>query len=159
MRALAVAGSGVVVLVEALVLLLGHAVLLLPVAGASAALVLLVLRQHLGEREDPSPALTPEEGRRESLQRWKARTENLISWSEGTRGDWDRHLRPVLAREFARATRGRPNSREQSAIGTMLFGPNLWPWVDPNLVSTADDASPAPGRAVLAEILDRLEQL
>jgi hypothetical protein len=40
----------------------------------------------------------------------------------------------------------------------MLFGDELWPWVDPGNVAPAGDRGPGPGRAVLEEILYRLEQ-
>jgi hypothetical protein len=41
----------------------------------------------------------------------------------------------------------------------MLFGPQLWAWVNPNNVAQTGAREPAPGRATLAEILERLEQV
>jgi hypothetical protein len=95
------------------------------------------------------------------LQRWLSRTEMLVSRAESTRRDWDRHLRPMLARQFELAT-GQRQSRNQTAFratGTMLFGQELWAWVDPQNVSRTGDSEPGPGREALDEILRRLERV
>ena len=44
------------------------------------------------------------------------------------------------------------------ATGRMMFGDELWQWVDPGNVSRTGRNEPAPGRAVLDEILQRLER-
>ena len=93
----------------------------------------------------------------ESLQRWKAQTEELIRWADGTRGEWDRYLRPRLARDFLVATK----QKEPAAVastGRIVFGDELWQWVDPQNVSSARRLEPAPGRDALEQILRRLEQ-
>lgn len=158
MRAAALVGLVLVGLTETLLLLTGQGALLLPVAGTTVAVVLVAVRLQL--RSTPPPDVpSPAEDRQEALRRWRARTEILISWSEGSRADWDQHLRPVLARELAKFTTQRGGRRAQAATGSMLFGPQLWPWVDPSNVAFTDHTTPAPGRAVLAQILDRLERL
>ena len=78
------------------------------------ACALLALRWYL-VRE---PGVDAEEPRAddaaESLRRWLSRTETLISRSEATRRDWDRHLRPMLARQFEMAT-GQKRSKDRAA--------------------------------------------
>ena len=64
----------------------------------------------------------------ESLRGWLSRTQTLIHRSESTRADWDRHLRPMLARRFAIAT-GQKQAKDRAAFdatGRTLFGPELW---------------------------------
>ena len=51
----------------------------------------------------------------ESLRRWLSRTETLISRAESTRTDWDRHLRPMLARQFEMAT-GQRRIKDHAAL-------------------------------------------
>ncbi len=41
----------------------------------------------------------------------------------------------------------------------MLFGPELWDWVNPNNVTRTAGHEPGPGRAVFEEILQKLEQV
>jgi hypothetical protein len=41
----------------------------------------------------------------------------------------------------------------------MLFGDELWAWVDPQNVSRTGGSEPGPGRETLDEILQRLEQV
>jgi hypothetical protein len=79
-----------------------------------------------------------------------ARARALVEWASGSRLDWDRHVRPVLARELAELTRGRPADH--------LLGPELWPLVDPGHTFDAPD-EPGPGHAGLTRVLDRLERL
>jgi hypothetical protein len=92
---------------------------------------------------------------------WLSRTETMIHRSESTRADWDRHLRPMLARRFALAT-GQKQTKDPAAFdatGRTLFGSELWTWVNPNNVSRTGVSEPGPGRAMLEEILERLEQV
>jgi hypothetical protein len=126
-------------------------------AGAAALFALVSARQLLGDVEPP-PAAAPN-ALEESLRSWLSRTETLIHRSESTRADWDRHLRPMLARRFA-ITTGLNQAKDPAAFdatGQMLFGPQLWAWVDPNNVAQTGAREPGPGRATLAEILERLE--
>ncbi len=97
----------------------------------------------------------------DSLRRWLAATETTIRWSESTRADWDRHLRPMLARRYAIATGQRQAKDPASfqATGQMLFGAELWEWVNPNNVTRTGGRQPGPGRAALEEILRKLEQV
>jgi hypothetical protein len=95
------------------------------------------------------------------LRRWLSSTQTTICWSDSTRADWDRHLRPMLARRFAIAT-GQRQAKDPatfSATGQMLFGAELWKWVDPNNVTRTGSREPGPGRGALEEILQKLEQV
>ena len=99
----------------------------------ASALVLLALRLLSGPRVRAESGDARADDPAESLRRWLSRTETLISRSETTRRDWDRHLRPMLARQFEMAT-GQRQAKDHAAFhatGTMLFGAELWAWVDP----------------------------
>jgi len=130
-------------------------------AAAMAAIALLAVRWLLdrdnADIDDESRARDPAE----TLRTWLARTETMIQWSEGSRADWDRHLRPMLARQFDLAT-GQRKSKNPNAFhvtADMVFGRDLWPWVDPDNVSSTGRNDPGPGREVLDEILQRLERV
>ena len=127
----------------------------LPVAGVALVLFAWELR---GRFARPRPGDGGERAAEDdSLQRWRSQTETLIRWADSSRADWDRHLRPKLAREFVLATRQRePDAL--AATGRMVFGDDLWPWVDPQNVSGSGRDEPGPGRAVLDDLLRRLEQ-
>lgn len=129
-------------------------------AGFAVLLALLHVRHILGHDAEPSPAAASN-ALENSLRSWLSRTETLIHWSESTRSDWDRHLRPMLARRFA-ITTGQKQAKDPAAFdatGRMLFGAELWAWVDPNNVTQTGGREPAPGRATLEKILERLEQV
>jgi hypothetical protein len=100
-------------------------------------------------------------GPAEMLRRWLARAEMLADRSDGTRADWDRHLRPLLAKEFELSSGHRiaKNRRATEAAGQLQFGPELWRWVDPANSALRDDKTRAPGRAALDEILRRLQEM
>jgi hypothetical protein len=160
MKKLVAAGILTVVLVEIVAFAVLDREVVLVVVGAMVALVLLTLRLYLvRETTQDDDAMVNDAG--ESLRRWLSRTETLVSRSDSTRRDWDRHLRPMLARQFELAT-GQRQARNRAAFqatGTMLFGAELWAWVDPQNVSRTGDAEPGPGREALDEILRRLEQV
>jgi hypothetical protein len=127
----------------------------LPVGGVALAAFALHMTGRLasgGDAEEPAQSAALE-----SLQRWKSQTEELIRWADGTRGDWDRHLRPKLARDFLIATKHKESLALASA-GRLVFGEELWQWVDPQNVSMARRDEPGPGCGALDEILRRLEQ-
>lgn len=129
-------------------------------SGLAVAIVLLTLRGLLvrqGRLDTAPDGSEPAE----SLRRWLSRTETLVSRSESTRRDWDRHLRPMLARQFELATGQRQvrNPAEFQATGQLLFGTDLWAWVDPHNVLRTGGDQPGPGRATLAEILRRMERV
>jgi hypothetical protein len=129
-------------------------------AGAAVLFALVNVRQMLGRDLEPAAADTPN-ALEETLRSWLSRTHTLIRRSESTRADWDRHLRPMLARRFAIAT-GQKQAKDPRAFdstGRTLFGPELWAWVNPNNVSHTGLHEPGPGRSVLEEILERLEQV
>ena len=133
----------------------------LVVSGVAVAAVLLAVRWHLTHRAADAADEPASDDAGASLRRWRARTETMISWSETTRTDWDRRLRPMLARQFELATGQRrlksPNAFR--ATGEMLFGAELWPWVDPENISRTGSSEPGPGRDTLNDILQRLEQI
>ncbi len=129
--------------------------------GVVVAMVLYLVRGELDERPgDDDPDEEPDHDPEDALAQWLARTEILIRWADRSRGHWDQHLRPLLAREFEMVTglRGRRDRAELDATGRMAFG-ELWPWVDPSAASYPDRDQPAPGREVLDEILRRLVRL
>jgi hypothetical protein len=130
-------------------------------SGVVVAVVLLAVRWLLVDPIAPAPAESNSDDPGESLRRWMSQTETLIRRSESTRADWDRHLRPRLAREFQMATgeRQAKDSAALQATGLMLFGAELWQWVDPENIVRTGGREPGPGRAVLDEILQRLERV
>jgi hypothetical protein len=160
MKKLVAAGIFIVLLVEAMAIATLDRELVLVAVGVMVALVLLTLRLYLVHEPGYDPdAMTNDAS--ESLRRWLSRTETLVSRAESTRRDWDRHLRPMLARQFELAT-GQRQARNHAAFhatGTMLFGSELWAWVDPQNVSRTGESEPGPGREALDEILRRLEQV
>ena len=160
MKRLVAAGVFIVVLVELAAFAVLDREVVLAVVGVMVALVLLTLRLYLVREPRYEPGTVGNDPA-ESLRRWLSRTETLISRAESTRRDWDRHLRPMLARQFELAT-GQRQARNRAAFhatGTMLFGAELWAWVDPQNVSRTGDSEPGPGRDTLDEILRRLEQV
>ncbi|BBY41473.1 hypothetical protein MMAN_56070 [Mycobacterium mantenii] len=132
----------------------------LAASGVGLALVLLSLRHALARGLDADGEPTADE-LGDSLRRWLSTTETTIRWSESTRADWDRHLRPMLARRYEMTT-GQRQSKDPAAFhatGRMLFGVELWEWVNPNNVIRSSGHQPGPGRAALQEILQKLEQI
>lgn len=152
---------GALVAVEAYALLRLDRDDVLLVSGVALAGALLAVRWAMARGRKPVPD-EPGIGEREAaLRRWAAKTQSMIAWSETTRSDWDRRLRPMLARQFELATGQRKarNPRAFEATGEMLFGADLWQWVDPENVSRTGAHEPGPGRAALDEILRRLERV
>ena len=161
MKKIAAAAGFIVALVELAAFATLDRELILLVVGVMLALVLLALRLYLVREPDFDAGGALGNDPAESLRRWLSRTETLISRSESTRRDWDRHLRPMLARQYEMAT-GQRRAKDHAAFhatGTMLFGAELWAWVDPQNVSRTGDSEPGPGREALDEILRRLEQV
>lgn len=129
-------------------------------SGAAAASALLSVRRFVGH-DSQAPPDASRNAPEESLRSWLSRTETTIHWAEATRTDWDRHLRPFLARRFE-ITTGQRQAKDPAAFaatGRMLFGPELWAWVDPNNVAQTGGREPGPGRVTLEKILQRLEQV
>ena len=160
MKKLIALGISVVLSAELAALSLHDRRFVLWVAGAATLFALVNVRQVLGRDIEPSPAAIPN-ALEESLRSWLSRTQTLIHRSDSTRADWDRHLRPMLARRFAIAT-GHKQSKDPAAFdatGRTLFGAEMWAWVNPNNISPTGAREPGPGRATLEEILERLEQV
>ncbi|ULE34631.1 hypothetical protein [Mycobacterium sp. IDR2000157661] len=146
---------------ELIALAAGDRRLILIVSGTAVAVSLLGLRWYLIRDTGAVAGETPADDAAKGLQRWLSRTETLIGNSESTRRDWDRHLRPMLARQFEIAT-GQKRSKDSTAYhatGRMLFGAELWDWVNPENVARSGADAPGPGRAALDEILQRLERV
>jgi hypothetical protein len=161
MKRLVATGVLIVVVVELAAFAVLDRELVLAAVGAMLAMVLMALRLYLVREPGPDSGGALANDAAESLRRWLSRTETLISRSNSTRRDWDRHLRPMLARQFELAT-GQRRAKDLTAFhstGTMLFGAELWAWVDPQNVSRTGDDEPGPGRDALDEILRRLEQV
>lgn len=129
-----------------------------PVAVALCCFVWVLLRPERRKRE---PADDMENGPAEMLRHWHARAEMLVDRADGSRADWDRHLRPLLAKEFqlSAGLRVSKNRRALESAGIHLFGAELWRWVDPAESALRDQDTPAPGRAALDEILSRLQRM
>ncbi|KUI25973.1 hypothetical protein [Mycobacterium sp. GA-2829] len=133
----------------------------LTVTAVVLAGALIAARIALTSERPETRADTEADERGAALRRWVERTETMVGWAEATRADWDRRLRPMLARQFELATgqRKAKDRRAFQATGRMLFGPDLWQWVDPENVSRTGTEEPGPGRAALDEILRRLERV
>ncbi|ODQ83926.1 hypothetical protein [Mycolicibacterium holsaticum] len=150
-----------VVAAELMVLAAPDRSMALVISGLALAVALLGLRWYLVRDPTAGAAEAPVDDAAESLRRWLSRTETLISRADSTRRDWDRHLRPMLARQFEMAS-GQKRLKDRAAYaatGKMLFGAQLWAWVDPENVARSDANEPGPGRAALDEILQRLERI
>ncbi|BBX74494.1 hypothetical protein H7H78_08180 [Mycobacterium shinjukuense] len=160
MKRLIVLGICLIVGIQILALALQDRRFVVAASGIALALVLLNIRRVLGHAGEPA-AEADSDDIGEGLRRWLANTETTIRRSESTRADWDRHLRPMLARRFEIAT-GHRQAKDPEAFaasGEMLFGAELWEWVNPNNVTDAGDRRRGPGRAVLEQILEKLEQV
>ncbi|WP_137146185.1 hypothetical protein [Mycolicibacterium sp. CR10] len=161
MKKLVVAGVCLVVAVQVLALTQLERDIVVAVTGAALACVLLAVRRFLTHPfvDTLDDGATEDAGA--SLRRWLLRTETLISWSESSRSDWDRRLRPMLARQFelAAGQRKAKDPKAFHATGQMLFGEQLWQWVDPENISRTGGQEPGPGREALNDILQRLERL
>ncbi|MEZ0351040.1 hypothetical protein [Mycobacterium sp. pR1184] len=160
MKRLIALGVCLIIGAELLVLIVPDRSLVLVGSGVALALVLLNIRRLLGRGAEPAADLDDDD-LGDSLRRWLATTETTIRWSESTRTDWDRHLRPMLARRYEIAT-GQRLAKDPAAFqstGRMLFGAELWEWVNPNNIERCADHQPGPGRGAFEEILRRLEQV
>ena len=153
-------GFCLVVAIELLAVMRHDLRFVLVVSGVAVALVLLTVRRIL--ERGLAPADEPDgDELGDALRRWLSTTETTIRWSESTRKDWDRHLRPMLARRYEIATGQRQSDDPAAyhATGRMLFGADLWEWVNPNNIMRSAEGHPGPGRAALEEILRKLEQV
>jgi hypothetical protein len=161
LKKIVAAGLCLVIGVQVLAMMMPDRRLVLATVGVAVAASLLTLRWYLTREPEADADTATTNDAEQSLRRWLSRTETLISWSESTRSDWDRHLRPMLARQFGIATGQKQNKNPEGfrATGRMLFGDELWAWVDPDNVARTDNHGPSPGRSALDEILRRLEQV
>lgn len=161
MKLLALQGVLLIAAVEVVALLIHQRHIAVWAAGLAVAVPLAGLQRLLTTGGAGSPAdtaIADEPGA--AVRQWLSGTEARIRWSESTRADWDRRWRPILAGRFE-VSSGQGRAKDPAAFaatGLMLFGEQLWPWVDPANVAPAGDPGRGPGRAVLEEILLRLEQ-
>ena len=115
MKRLIALGVCLIVGTELLALIVHDRRFVLAASGVALALVLLNIRRVLGHASaSPRPSRTQTISG-DSLRRWLATTETTIRWSDSTRADWDRHLRPMLARRFEIAT-GQRQAKDPSGI-------------------------------------------
>ncbi|MBB5913286.1 hypothetical protein BJY24_002153 [Nocardia transvalensis] len=162
-----IAGGGIAVVVVVELVGLGNERDSLPLlAGVPVLAALGLLIWSLVERSRAQAPDDPADdeignGPAEMLNRWHARAQMLTDRADGSRADWDRYLRPLLAKEFELSSGHRiaKNRRATEAAGQLLFGPELWRWVDPANSATRDTNTRAPGRAALDEILRRLQSM
>ncbi|MEV6429933.1 hypothetical protein [Nocardia sp. NPDC051463] len=160
-RGVVLGAAAVVVLIELVTFGKAREAMLM-LAGVPVALALFQLIWSLRAKpahRDHIDTDAIENGPAEMLYHWHARAEMLADRAEGTRAEWDRHLRPLLAKEFELSTglRVAKNRRATEAAGIVQFGPELWRWVDPANSALRDQTTRAPGREVLDEILRRLQ--
>jgi hypothetical protein len=161
MKRVVVLGVGGVVAIEAMAFALPDRRWAPVLSGAVAALTLVAVLRSVTHLAGVSVVFSDADDRAESLRRWVSRTETLIHRAESTRREWDRHLRPMLARQFEMAT-GQRQSRDRVAFratGELVFGPQLWAWVDPDNIARSGGGEPGPGRAALDDILQRLQRI
>lgn len=161
MKAVAVPGLLLLACVQALAWLVNLRSLLAGAAGIALAALLVGVTLTLTDRRVDDPADTaPSDDAGELLRRWRSSTEARLHWVASTRTDWNRHWRPILARRFEASIGGRlaADPAQYDVTGRLLFGEQLWSWIDPGNVAAADDDAPGPGRAVLEEILQRMER-
>ncbi|MGW0246345.1 hypothetical protein ACWDYH_06850 [Nocardia goodfellowii] len=130
----------------------------LPVAAAALALLVVAVVAVARSSSAPESADVEREPA-DTLPRWRSRVALLLDYAEGTQAEWDRHIRPFLAREFQLALGhyGTNEAEATEAAGSAYFGPELWEWVRPHAIS--DAAEPGPGRAVFVAAVERLERL
>jgi hypothetical protein len=150
-----------VVVTEVLSVVLANREAVLRVSGVALALAFVAAQWLLGRgvKSKSIDAAIDDPG--VTMNRWVERTKSQITWSDTTRADWDRRLRPMLARQFELATK-RPRARDPKAFeatGRVLFGGELWAWVDPENISRTGAREKGPGRATLTDIIERLERL
>ncbi|MDG4662998.1 hypothetical protein [Mycobacterium sp. 236(2023)] len=160
MTKVVVAGVFLVVVVQLLAITQLEREIVVAVTGGAIACALIAVRSRLNHQMALEEDAVADDAAA-AVRRWLSRTETLISWSESSRADWDRRLRPMLARQFelAAGRRKTKDTRAFDATGRMVFGDELWQWVDPENISRTGGQEPGPGRRTLDDILARLERL
>ncbi|MCV7229438.1 hypothetical protein [Mycolicibacterium komossense] len=164
MRTLVITGICLVPLAEFIALCLPNRGDVHALAGIVVGLLMLGMCSQLRAAKHLPTEQPEDDEARELLQRWTFRTQALIGWADGSRSDWDKRVRPVVARHFETATK--VNQRRTTdpaafqATGTMVFGAELWQWVDPdNVARGSGSLRRGPGRRTLEDILRCLEQV
>ena len=103
MKRLIALGVCLIVGIELMALIVHDRRFVLAASGVALALVLLNFRRLLAHGTELDAEPNPDD-LGDSLRRWLSNTQTMIRWSESTRADWDRHLRPMLARRYEIAT-------------------------------------------------------
>jgi hypothetical protein len=142
MKRLIALGVLLIVGIELLALLVHDRRLVLAASGVALALVLLSVHRLLTHPAAPD-AEPVSDDLGDSLRRWLSATETTIRWSDS----------------IATGQRQAKDPATFDSTGQMLFGTELWKWVDPNNVTRTGSREPGPGRGALEEILQKLEQV
>jgi hypothetical protein len=151
-RALIAATAGVV-LAEAVTFAVDRRHLAV-VTGILLAVIVLGCAAALpGDRAPRRPAPAEDPLWERALARRRSRATALLLYADGSRADWDKHIRPMLAREFQRYCGG---PAAAAGHGPALLGPQLWPWVDPDATDVTAHDRPGPGAATLTAIIERM---
>ncbi|MBF6321350.1 hypothetical protein [Nocardia cyriacigeorgica] len=132
----------------------------LPTTSTAALLAALaVLTLHVGENGRNRAAAAEPDSSSPYLVRWQARAAMLVDHADGSAADWDRRIRPYLAREFhlCLGHRATMTADERAELGRAHFGPQLWHWIDPGQAARSGDQ--APGRETFTAIVERLGRL
>ena len=124
MKKIVAAGFLLVVGAELLALAGTDRRLILIMSGVAVACALFGVRWYLVQESRLPAEEQRADDAAESLRRWLSRTETLISQADATRRDWDRHLRPTLARQFEMAT---GQIRPPRALMGRILGPIIKP--------------------------------
>lgn len=132
----------------------------LPLASTVALLAgLALVIVHAGEQGRRRPGGSEPDSPSPYLSRWQARAAMLADNADGSATDWDRRIRPYLAREFQLCLghRAPGNAAERAELGMAHFGPQLWPWIDPG--QTCRTGETGPGRETFTAIVERMGRL
>ena len=161
MKRLIALGVCLIVGIELLALILDDRRFVLAASGAATALVLLNIRRFLGH--GTQPAAEPDaDDLGDALRRWLVthRDDDPVVGLHAGRTGTGICVRCWHDGSKSPPDTGRPKIRTAfHASGQMLFGAELWEWVNPNNVTRTGAHEPGPGRAKLEEILQRLEQV
>ena len=132
MKRLISLGVCLIVGAELLVLVVHDRRFVLVASGVALALVLLNIRRVVGHASDPAADSDPDD-LGDSLRRWLATTETTIRWS-GPPGRTGIGICVRCSRDGTKSlpAKGKPRTRWHfTSTGRMLFGAELWEWVNP----------------------------
>ncbi|MEU7137865.1 hypothetical protein ABZ942_00295 [Nocardia sp. NPDC046473] len=156
-----IAALVLIVVVDLASLAVGRRVLGVATGVVIAVLVLAVAGISTGIDRLPRIESRPESAWGAAISRRQVRAALLLEHVDGSRGEWDRYIRPLLAREFQLSVGYRVGvgSTALREMGRALFGPDLWHWVDPAAAAVSAQGEPGPGRETFVQIIDRMDRL